>query len=81
MLTVFFLHRGEIKNEKEFLCEPCLCTNIQIKATNFCQTCEDPELLCESCAQQHNRQKATRGHTMCNDLKEYFKHQRLLKEK
>lgn len=63
------------------MCEPCLCANIQIKATKLCQTCEYPELLCESCAQQHSRQKATRGHKMRNDLKEYFHHQRHLKDK
>nr|XP_022290966.1 uncharacterized protein LOC111102491 isoform X2 [Crassostrea virginica] len=75
------LQKGEIGNERELMCEPCLCANIQIKATKLCQTCEYPELLCESCAQQHNRQKATRGHKMRNDLKEYFHHQRHLKDK
>lgn len=33
--------------------------------------CKDPEPLCESCDQQHTRQKATRGHEICNDLQEF----------
>lgn len=62
--------------EKEFLCGPCLCAKIQIKATKFCKTCEDPEPLCESCSQHHYRQKATRGHNICDDFKELSIHQR-----
>lgn len=75
------MYRREIGIEKDLLCEPCLCANIETKATKVCKTCEDPEPLCESCAQQHNRQKATRGHEMCDDFKEYSTHQGHLKEK
>ena len=75
------MYRREIWIEKDLLCEPCLCADVAIKATKVCKTCEDPEPLCESCAQQHNRQKATRGHEMCDDFKEYSTHRGHLKEK
>lgn len=69
---------SEDSNVKEFTCVPCSFENEQVKATCFCQTCEDPEPLCETCATQHTRQKLTRGHEIVKDIWKYFKLQTFL---
>lgn len=66
--TVFY--RTKERHEKQIFCHPCLCGDKQIKATHFCETCEDPEPLCEVCAQQHTRHKASRNHKIRDDLKQ-----------
>ncbi|XP_078322456.1 uncharacterized protein LOC111105028 isoform X2 [Crassostrea virginica] len=62
---------------KPILCDPCLCGNIQTTASRFCQTCEDPEPMCEACAQLHTRQKATKGHEISADIKQFHQHEGL----
>ena len=42
-----------------------------MEATHFCKTCDEPEPMCENCAQVHTRQKATRGHEINDDLKQF----------
>lgn len=65
------------KEKKEYVCYPCLLDNIKIEAKQFCQTCKDPEPLCEKCGKEHIRQKLTRGHTICEDMAEFPKLQRI----
>lgn len=69
---------SEDSNLKELTCVPCSFENERVKATYFCQTCEDPEPLCETCATQHTRQKLTRGHEIVKDIWKYFKLQTFL---
>lgn len=54
----------------EVLCESCLFGNLNIRATHFCKTCEDPEPLCNSCAQLHIRHKLCRDHEICDVIEE-----------
>lgn len=63
----------EDSNLKEITCVPCSLKNVQVKATFFCQSCEDPKPLCETCATQHTRQKLTRDHNIVKDILKYFK--------
>lgn len=55
--------------KKEIFCYPCGYGDIQTRATHFCKTCDVPEPLCQDCAQQHTRQKLSRGHELCNEMK------------
>lgn len=55
------------------LCEPCSSENLQVQATHFCKTCEDPELLCDTCAKHHAKQKAYKHHEFSNDIGEFQK--------
>lgn len=54
----------------EILCVPCSSEKKQVLADFFCKTCDDPEPLCEDCAYQHAKQKLSRNHELCDDLKE-----------
>lgn len=54
-------------------CYPCLNDFLKIKATHFCETCEDPEPLCKSCAKQHTRQKIAKDHDICADMAKFPK--------
>lgn len=54
--------------EKDLLCTPCADDDLEVKATHFCKTCEDPEPLCESCAKQHSRQKIAKNHEISADM-------------
>lgn len=76
---ILLIYREEKVNEetKPMLCDPCLCGNIQTTASRFCQTCEDPEPMCEACAQLHTRQKATKGHEISSDMKQFHQHEGL----
>ena len=67
MIFLIFRHK------KETFCESCYFDKIETLATHFCKTCETPDALCEFCAQQHIRQKATRGHEICNDMDQLYK--------
>lgn len=67
----FFFRKSNIVNG--LLCEPCSTENNQVLATFFCKTCDDPEPLCDTCANQHTRQKLSRNHKLCDDLKEFQK--------
>lgn len=48
--------------------------NLQVKATHFCKTCEDPEALCGACAKQHTRQKLFREHQLCGEIQDFSQH-------
>lgn len=58
-------------NESAIFCDPCSYENQQIVAKFFCKTCDPPEPLCDDCAQQHSRQKLSRDHELCDDMKIY----------
>lgn len=58
-------------NESAIFCDPCSYENQQIIAKFFCKTCDPPEPLCDDCAQQHSRQKLSRDHELCDDMKKY----------
>ena len=45
------------------LCLPCLRENEEVKATEFCFTCE--ESICENCTKFHKRILTTRSHLTC----------------
>lgn len=55
--------------EDVIFCARCLYGNLKNKATQFCKTCDSPEPLCNKCAQQHTRQKLSRDHELCEDIK------------
>lgn len=58
------------KTERDdIFCDPCLNANLKNKATHFCKTCDSPDPLCKDCAQQHTRQKLSRNHELCEDIK------------
>ena len=46
-----------------------------MKATHFCKTCDEPEPMCANCAQLHTRQKATKGHEINDDLRQFTERQ------
>ena len=71
ILMYFYDHRDGDQNQQQIFCDPCLSGNIQIVATSFCQTCKDPEAFCGDCTMQHTRQRATKGHEICSDMKQY----------
>lgn len=52
-------------------CNPCFFENIQVKATHFCRTCEDPEPLCKTCAREHVRHKISRNHEISDNIREF----------
>lgn len=52
-------------------CNPCFFENIQVKATHFCRTCEDPEPLCKTCAREHIRHKISRDHEISDNIREF----------
>lgn len=56
---------------ERLLCEPCSTDNVQIEATRFCKTCDDPEPVCETCAKHHLRQKLSKDHEMCININEF----------
>lgn len=56
---------------KQIVCEPCSTEDTQVPATHFCKTCDDPEPLCETCAKHHTKQKQSRNHEICRDMREY----------
>lgn len=53
------------------VCEPCFAEDLQVQATQFCKTCDDPEPLCETCAKHHLRQKISRNHELCGNIREF----------
>ena len=55
----------------QILCDPCLLGDVTSEATGFCKTCNDPEPLCRVCAVMHTRQKATKDHEICDDMKQF----------
>lgn len=68
MLLGFFFSE-DITKEEDIFCDPCRYVHINTKATLFCITCDVPEPFCEDCAQQHTRQKLSRDHELCNEMK------------
>lgn len=76
-LTNISFQRKEVEiykrqeDENEIFCDPCLYGDQQIIATFFCKTCDVPEPLCGDCAKQHSRQKLSRDHELCDDMKKY----------
>lgn len=56
---------------EETQCNPCFFENIQVKATHFCRTCEDPEPLCKTCAREHIRHKISRDHEISDNIREF----------
>ena len=69
------------QTERQIYCDPCLFGNVKTEATRFCKTCLDPEPLCEVCAQLHTRQKATKNHMMCEDIRQFPNLQDALNER
>ena len=57
------------RQTKQLFCDPCKYGKLKTEATMFCKTCDDPDPLCKECAKLHTRQKATRGHEICDDIK------------
>lgn len=55
---------------KDQHCNPCSYGDIIVRATHFCRTCENPEPLCENCSTQHVRQRKSRHHQICENIKE-----------
>lgn len=55
------------------LCEPCTTEKLEVPASFFCTTCEDPEPLCDACAKHHTKQKLSKNHELCGNLKELEK--------
>lgn len=58
---------GECRNF--VMCEPCSFSDEEVCAEAFCVDCIEPEPMCRSCAQQHLKQKMSRGHKVCNNIK------------
>lgn len=58
---------GESRNFVK--CEPCSFSDEDVCAEAFCLDCTEPEPMCRSCAQQHLKQKMSRGHQICNNIK------------
>lgn len=63
--------------EKDILIIPCADDDLEVKATHFCKTCEDPEPLCESCAKQHTRQKIAKNHEISADMATFLTPQKV----
>lgn len=59
----------DISKHGDIFCDPCLYGDIKTKATHFCKTCDVPEPLCKDCAQQHTREKLSRNHELCDEMK------------
>lgn len=59
--------------EERNLCEPCLTEKLQVIATHFCKTCDEPELLCETCAKYHTKQKSFKDHEMFKGIEDLLK--------
>lgn len=55
------------------LCEPCTSENLQVQATHFCQTCDDPEPLCDTCASHHTKQKLGKNHKLSKKIEDFTK--------
>lgn len=53
------------------ICFPCSNDSIEVQATHFCKSCEDPEPLCEICAKQHTRHRMAKGHEICAEITEF----------
>lgn len=67
--------------QEDTFCETCLYEDVQTKATHYCKTCDVPEPLCNDCAKQHTRQKLSRDHKLCDDIREFLDHQKCLTSK
>nr|XP_022286825.1 uncharacterized protein LOC111099705 [Crassostrea virginica] len=57
-----------MKSVKEIQCAPCLRKNTQVRATQFCKTCNDSEPLCDVCSQHHTSQNEHENHELSEDL-------------
>lgn len=68
LILHFFSHTNPAK---QIVCEPCSTDDVNCPATHFCKTCDDPEPLCGTCAQHHKKQKQSRNHEICGDIREY----------
>lgn len=66
------IFRADQTEQSDIFCDPCLYGNLKNKATHFCKSCDFPEPLCKYCAQQHSRQKLSRDHELCKDMKEFI---------
>lgn len=60
------------KYGNQILCEICT-TDEQVLATHFCKTCEDPDPLCENCANRHLKEKLSKHHEICDNMKDFQK--------
>lgn len=58
---------------QEMLCEPCMAECLEIPATFFCKTCEDPEPLCDTCAKHHRKHKLSSNYVLCRGIKAFGK--------
>lgn len=72
--NVSFLFSIGSQQEKYIFCNPCSNDDEKVKATHFCETCEDPEPFCGSCAKQHTRQKKFREHQLCGKIRNFSQH-------
>lgn len=55
--------------------------NIKAKATHYGKTCEVPEPWCNDCAKQHTRQTLSKDHELCDKIREFSDHQKVLSAK
>ncbi|XP_061176106.1 uncharacterized protein LOC133185061 [Saccostrea echinata] len=58
---------GTIKNT--IMCESCSYNKEDNLAEAFCLSCREPDPMCNQCAHQHKKQKLSRGHKICRDLR------------
>lgn len=66
----YFSEKGRVERE---LCNPCFSENLQVQATHFCKTCDEPELLCELCAKHHTKQKLFKDHELSKVIGDFQK--------
>ncbi|XP_062572462.1 uncharacterized protein LOC134234415 [Saccostrea cucullata] len=58
---------GTVKNA--IMCESCSYNKEDNVAEAFCLNCREPDPMCTQCAYQHKKQKLSRGHKICKDLR------------
>lgn len=54
-------------------CEPCFSVDLEIQATHFFKTCDDPESLCLTWANHHTKQMLTKNHELSDNMQEFQK--------
>lgn len=73
LFSLNFKRFRENDTEKMIICGPCSSEELQVQATHFCKTCDDPEPLCEICAKHHTKQKLSKNHILSENMKDFLK--------